>query len=154
MAPRPSCFLAGQKPCGGIAPPGARWRRTGPLSNLSESENMQNNSQAATSHLSTQMQNTSHAVMAQRAELKNSLDDFPTPPWATRALVEHVITSKDSLGSMTCLEPACGRGHMSVALAGYFRNVTSYDVFDYRFGHVADFLKSNHPERSYDWVIT
>jgi hypothetical protein len=100
------------------------------------------------------MQNTSHAVMAQRAELKNSLDDFPTPPWATRALVEHVIASKDSLASMTCLEPACGRGHMSVALAGYFGNVTSYDVFDYGFGHVADFLKSNHPERSYDWVIT
>ena len=100
------------------------------------------------------MQNTSHAVMAQRAELKNSLDDFPTPPWATRALVEHVIASKDSLASMTCLEPACGRGHMSVALAGYFRNVTSYDVFDYGFGPVADFLKSNHPERSYDWVIT
>ena len=40
------------------------------------------------------MQNTSHAVMAQRAELKNSLDDFPTPPWATRALVQHVIVSK------------------------------------------------------------
>ena len=37
------------------------------------------------------MQNTSHAVMAQRAELKNSLDDFPTPPWATRALIEHVV---------------------------------------------------------------
>ena len=66
------------------------------------------------------MQNTSHAVMAQRAELKNSLDDFPTPPWATRALVEHVIVSKNSLREMTCLEPACGRGHMSVALAPYF----------------------------------
>lgn len=79
------------------------------------------------------MQNTSHAVMAQRAELKNSLDDFPTPPWASRALVEHVIVSKDKLGSMTCLEPACGRGHMSVALAQYFREVTSFDVFDYGF---------------------
>jgi hypothetical protein len=100
------------------------------------------------------MQNTSHAVMAQRAELKNSLDDFPTPPWATRALVEHVIASKEGLASMACLEPACGRGHMSVALAGYFREVTSYDVFDYGFGPVKDFLKSNHPELSYDWVIT
>lgn len=36
-------------------------------------------------------QNTSHAVMAQRAEAHDSLDDFPTPPWATRALIEHVI---------------------------------------------------------------
>jgi len=100
------------------------------------------------------MQNTSHAVMAQRAELKNSLDDFPTPPWATRALVEHVVASKDDLASMTCLEPACGRGHMSVALAQYFREVTSYDVFDYGFGQIADYLKSNHTERSFDWVIT
>jgi hypothetical protein len=100
------------------------------------------------------MQNTSHAVMAQRAELKTSLDDFPTPPWATRALVEHVVASKASLGSMTCLEPACGRGHMSVALAEYFHEVTSYDVFDYGFGGVADFLKTKHADQSFDWVIT
>jgi hypothetical protein len=100
------------------------------------------------------MQNTSHAVMAQRAELKSSLDDFPTPPWATRALVEHVIVSKAPLGSMTCLEPACGRGHMSVALADYFGEVASYDVFDYGFGGVADFLKTKHDDQSFDWVIT
>jgi hypothetical protein len=100
------------------------------------------------------MQNTSHAVMAQRAELKNSLDDFPTPPWATRALIEHVVVGKSALSSMTCLEPACGRGHMSVALAPYFREVTSCDVFDYGFGGVSDFVKNKHPERSFDWVIT
>ena len=91
------------------------------------------------------MQNTSHAVMAQRAELKNSLDDFPTPPWATRALIEHVIAAKNSLRSMTCLEPACGRGHMSVTLAHYFREVASSDVFDYSFGEIADFLKTVCP---------
>src|SRR6476620_10037158 len=100
------------------------------------------------------MQNTSHAVMAQRAELKNSLDDFPTPPWATRALIEHVIVAKNALSSMTCLEPACGRGHMSVALAPYFREITSFDVFDYGFGRTADFLKQKQPERAFDWVIT
>lgn len=100
------------------------------------------------------MQNTSHAVMAQRAELKTSLDDFPTPCWATRALVEHVIRSKDTINSMTCLEPACGRGHMSVTLAEYFKDVVSSDVFDYGFGRVSDFLNSNHPDRSFDWVIT
>lgn len=92
--------------------------------------------------------------MAQRAELKNSLDDFPTPPWATRALVEHVIASKARLASMTCLEPACGRGHMSVALAPYFSEIVSNDVFDYGFGTVLDFLKSKHPDNSFDWVIT
>src|SRR6516165_3304375 len=100
------------------------------------------------------MQNTSHAVMAQRAELKNSLDDFPTPPWATRALIEHVVVAKNSLRSMTCLEPACGRGHMAVALAPYFREVASFDVFDYGFGGIADFLKAKHAKQSFDWVIT
>jgi hypothetical protein len=100
------------------------------------------------------MQNTSHAVMAQRTEGKTSLDDFPTPPWATRALIEHAISSKVPLRDMTCLEPACGRGHMSVTLAEYFREVTSYDVFDYSFGSVADFLKAKHIDGSYDWVIT
>ncbi len=100
------------------------------------------------------MQNTSHAVMAQRAELKNSLDDFPTPPWATRALVEHVVAAKTGLSALTCLEPACGRGHMAVALAEYFNAVTAYDVFDYGFGQVSNFLTTKYPARSFDWVIT
>ncbi len=104
--------------------------------------------------ISCKMQNTSHAVMAQRTELKNSLDDFPTPPWATRALIEHVVISKDRVRSMTCLEPACGRGHMSVTLAEYFDKVVSLDVFDYGFGPVADFIELKHPDGSFDWVIT
>lgn len=92
--------------------------------------------------------------MAQRAELKTSLDDFPTPPWATRALLEHVVPSKTQLDTMTCLEPACGRGHMSIALAEYFGEVISCDVFSYGFGGVADFLKIKNADESFDWVIT
>jgi hypothetical protein len=61
------------------------------------------------------MQNTSHAVMAQRAEPKDSPDDFPTPPWATRGLLEHVLDKK-KLAPLTCLEPACGAGHMAKVL--------------------------------------
>ncbi len=33
-------------------------------------------------------QNRSSAVMQQRSEPPDSLDDFPTPPWATRAICE------------------------------------------------------------------
>ena len=51
------------------------------------------------------MQNRSHAVMAQRVEGKGSPDDFPTPPWATRALLEHVIPNR-GLASKTCMEPS------------------------------------------------
>jgi hypothetical protein len=93
--------------------------------------------------------NPSDAAMAQRVSPKNALDDFPTPPWATRALAEHVITLTG-----TCLEPACGRGHMSAALAEYFDSVTSSDIFDYGFGEVADFLESSYEPESFDWVIT
>ena len=45
-------------------------------------------------------QNTSHAVMAQRTESPDSLDDFPTPPWATRAFVEHVLGGKTSTSGL------------------------------------------------------
>ena len=105
------------------------------------------------------MQNTSHAVMAQRVEPSDSPDDFPTPPWATRALIEHVI-GPQGLSTQSCLEPACGRGHMSRPLAEYFATVESSDAFDYGFGAVRDFLdrKSFHSNmldpRAYDWVIT
>jgi hypothetical protein len=43
---------------------------------------------------------------------------------------------------------------MSVALAPYFGDVASFDVFDYGFGGIADFLKSKHAQQSFDWVIT
>ncbi len=98
-------------------------------------------------------QNTSHAVMAQRTEAKDSLDDFPTPPWATRALIEHAIPRLLIDGSMSCLEPAAGRGHMSKVLEEYFAQVGSADVHDYGYGPVRDFLKEQYPERSFDWVI-
>jgi hypothetical protein len=99
------------------------------------------------------MQNKSHAVMAQRTEGRQSLDDFPTPAWATRALIEHVI-GRDTVINSACLEPACGRGHMSVALGEYFKEVKSHDVFDYGFGDVLDFHKTKYAVDSFDWVIT
>ena len=71
------------------------------------------------------MQNTSHAVMAQRIEPNDSPDDFPTPPWATRGLIEHVLDDKSALKGLTCLEPACGAGHMAKVLLEYFGEVRS-----------------------------
>src|SRR5262249_9059766 len=58
--------------------------------------------------------------MAQRVEPKDSADDFPTPPWATRALVEHVLRKPGELATMRCLEPACGARHMAKVLKKYF----------------------------------
>jgi hypothetical protein len=65
-------------------------------------------------------QNTSHAVMAQRVEAKDSADDFPTPPWATRALIEYILDGKEKLREKSCLEPACGGGPMGPGGKGKF----------------------------------
>lgn len=100
------------------------------------------------------MQNRSHAVMAQRTESPESLDDFPTPPWATRALIEHVLTNRAVLQEMSCLEPGCNRGYMSVALEEYFGEVISSDIHSYGFGEIEDFLRSSRRPGSVDWVIT
>jgi len=100
------------------------------------------------------MQNKSHAVMAQRNEASDSLDDFPTPPWATRALLEHVIHDKATLAERNCLEPACNRGFMSRSLEEYFSKVISHDVFPYGYGTIGDFTKLSMEANSVDWVIT
>jgi hypothetical protein len=100
------------------------------------------------------MQNTSHAVMAQRTEPADSPDDFPTPPWATRALLEHVISSSEDLLSQTCLEPACGAGHMAKVLNQYFKEVRCSDAFDYGFAPVRDYLAVPYETNAVDWVIT
>jgi hypothetical protein len=100
------------------------------------------------------MQNTSHAVMAQRTESKDSADDFPTPPWATRALIEHVLDDKNSISALRCLEPACGAGHMAKVLKTYFANVICSDAYDYGYGAVHDFLKAPYRETEFDWIIT
>lgn len=100
------------------------------------------------------MQNTSHAVMAQRVEPKDSPDDFPTPPWATRALIEHVIGGLDELKVKNCLEPACGRGYMARPLSEYFQQVDTADAYHYGFAPVRDFLTYPYEAQSHDWVIT
>jgi hypothetical protein len=85
-------------------------------------------------------QNTSHAVMAQRFEPLDSLENFPTPPWATRALCEHLTRGGHDLGRMSVWEPACGQGYMARPLAEYFGRVSASDIHPYGFGEVRDFL--------------
>lgn len=102
-------------------------------------------------------QNRSHAVMQQRSEPHDSLDDFPTPPWATRALMEHVIP--DCGVGCDVWEPACNRGYMSRALAEYFGVVHESDIHDYGIGAwIGDFLfPTAFPNGRFDapnWIIT
>lgn len=123
-------------------------------------------------------QNRSTAVMQRRVESRQSLDDFPTPPWATRALIEEVIAPRlgvqhDPLltfRSLNVWEPACGRGHMAATLAEYFFAVHASDVADYSEeevrtaewrgqSRVSDFLGLDAVPRriekqGVDWIIT
>jgi hypothetical protein len=98
-------------------------------------------------------QNTSTAVMQRRVEPHDSLDFFPTPPWATRALCEHVLAGVDFVTPFGVWEPACGEGHMARPLGEYFPWVLASDVHPYGFGAVRDFLMPDEPP-PIDWVIT
>jgi hypothetical protein len=78
------------------------------------------------------------AVMSARQEPNDSLDWFATPPWATRALCEHVLP----IVGRYVWEPACGDGAMAGPLGEYARTVVASDVHDYGWGHIQhDFLQ-------------
>lgn len=100
-------------------------------------------------------QNISTAVMQRRVEPHNSLDDFPTPPWATRALCEWIRErSRPPLHCLTCREPAANRGHMVRPLREYFDLVAGSDIFDYGAGFPQrDYLFGPDPAPT-DWTIT
>ena len=72
------------------------------------------------------------AVMAGRIEPTDSLDDFPTPPWATRALFDIVFRAMNiDLCRATVMEPACGRGLMAFVIEEYAARCIASDVHDY-----------------------
>ena len=105
--------------------------------------------------------NRSSAVMQQRSEPHDSLDDFPTPPWATRALCKHVIDHQE-LSHQSVWEPACNRGYMARPLREYFARVHASDIHDYDWDGqdcVVDFLfpgsePSHIAAKGVDWIIT
>ncbi|MFC0243650.1 hypothetical protein [Rhodopseudomonas telluris] len=98
----------------------------------------------------------SRSIMASRQEPDDGLDYFPTPPWATRALVEVVLKRSGhaaSLHAQTAWEPACGEGHMAEVLCDYFKEVTASDIHPHGYGHTANFLGDIVPGFD-DWIIT
>jgi hypothetical protein len=99
-------------------------------------------------------QNTSTAVMQRRIEPHDSLDYYPTPAWATRALCEYVsIVEGGSVKHLRAWEPACGEGHMARPLAEYFETVFASDVHGHGYGQTLDFLwPYEGPE--WNWIIT
>lgn len=100
-------------------------------------------------------QNRSTAVMQRRVEAHDSLDDFPTPPWATRALCEWLVhQASQPLDLKACREPAANRGHMVKPLREYFASVEAADQHDYGVGFpIRDYLFGPQPD-DVDWTIT
>ena len=95
-----------------------------------------------------------YAVTARRDPATSPIDDFPTPPWATRALLTYVIKPQGR-----AWEPACGRGYMSRPLKEYFGSgmVLSTDVLDYHNPDqdgVLDFLRPRITLKDCNWMIT
>ncbi|SEB78395.1 hypothetical protein [Rhodobacter sp. 24-YEA-8] len=102
-------------------------------------------------------QNVSTAVMQRRVEPHDSLDDFPTPPWATRALCEWLKISAECAEEhplmLAAREPCANRGHMVRVLCEYFATVDAADVHDYGAGFpVRDYLFGPDPELV-DWTV-
>lgn len=94
------------------------------------------------------------AVVQRRVEPADSLDYFPTPPWATRALCVHVLPAAwpwPDVHQGEAFDPCCGEGHMAVALAEYFDHVAANDIHAYGFGTVGDFLDADDDPTG--WVI-
>jgi len=99
------------------------------------------------------------AVMQQRRDPIDSLDFFPTPPWATRALVECVLRPLGfSLENADVWEPAAGAGHMAKTLEEYARRVTASDVYDYGIGAEIGSFVGRGPDvirsQPCEWIIT
>lgn len=104
------------------------------------------------------------SIMASREQPVQSLDFFPTPPWATRVLIEVVLPHLGvSLDGLTVHDPACGEGHMTGVFLEYEKigAVVGSDIKDYgRDGYAApafqcvdDFL---NPTAGIDpdWIVT
>lgn len=99
--------------------------------------------------------NRSTAVMQRRrATAPESLDYFPTPPFATRALCEFLEGEGYPIATQMAWEPACGEGHMVRPLAERFASVRASDVYRYGDHDLVDFTITGHTEPQADWIIT
>lgn len=101
--------------------------------------------------------------MASRHEPPESLEFFPTPPWASRALFHFVLPvalrQPKSIPVFidSAADPCCGEGHMAEVIAEFsFEPPIATDIFDYGYGRAgADFLDTTLAPVSLrrDWFI-
>lgn len=100
------------------------------------------------------------AVRASRMKgTAKSLNLYPTPPWATRALCDFVLGRHLGLrlGHKVAWDPCCGKGHMALPLGEHFLFVHASDVHDWGFGNRRDldfgFAQAEDCPQDPDWII-
>lgn len=98
-------------------------------------------------------QNISTAVMQRRVERNDSLDDFPTPPWATRALIRQLAELGSVMRHHTCREPCANRGYMVRPLEEFFFFVDALDVHDYGSGYRQEDYLFGEDMLEVDWTF-
>lgn len=108
--------------------------------------------------------NLSPAVLQQRHEARDSLDDFPTIPWATRAFMAEIfLPMLADPWQKRCWEPACNRGYLARPLDEFFERVYCSDVHDYGWAGMQTQVDFLLPYSGYDvlggddnpdWIIS
>ena len=77
--------------------------------------------------------NSGEKIVRRKAK-RDELDFYPTPEWATRALL-----NREKFEGVIC-EPACGNGAMSKVLESYGYQVISSDIVDRGYGVTQNFF--------------
>lgn len=103
--------------------------------------------------------NGARAIAHNRIEPDDSLNYFPTGPWATRTLIEVVLPHLNIHGLSSAFDPACGEGHIAEVLREYLPHdmVCASDIHDYGYGVSGpqhDYLNPMNVMIGPDWVIT
>jgi hypothetical protein len=104
----------------------------------------------------TEKSNRGLGIGSSRVHSLDSLDFFPTPPWATRTLMEVVLPHygiDPRRDIKQVWEPGNGEGHMSDVLKEYVAKVVTSDIHNYgEQDFIHDFL--NGTPRDADWIVT
>jgi hypothetical protein len=98
-------------------------------------------------------QNRSSAVMQQNHDPKDKLQDFPTPPWSTRAICYELSQLGEIDQSMTCREPCANRGYMARPLGEFFDEILASDIHDYGVGYAVEDYLFGLDQAPVDWTF-